>query len=96
MKGGTAGLPGSGGGGGEVREDFEDLKTTGGGFAHLAVEIGLGGVELHGDLRPAPAGHGLKIGGQRGAVHVGSNELAGGGDRQSLNLYSPAPILLPI
>lgn len=96
VEGGAGGLPGGGGGGGEVGEDFEDIETAGGGFADLAVEIRLGGVELDGDLRPAPGGHGLKIGGQRGAVHGGTDELAGGGDGDGAKAYSAVPILLSI
>ena len=96
VEGGAGGLPGRGGGGGEVGEDFEDFETTGGGFAHLAIEIGLGGVELDADFRPAPGGHALKISGQRGAVHGGADELAGGGDGKSLNVDSSVPILLSI
>jgi hypothetical protein len=67
-----------------------------GGFAHLAVEIRLGGFEFHGDLRPAPGGHGFEIGGQRGAVHGGTDELAGGGDGDGAEAYSAVPTLLSI
>ena len=96
VEGGAGGLPRSGSDGGEVGEDFEYVETIGGGFADVAVEIGFGGVELHSDLRPAPGRHGLKIGGQSGAIHGGADELAGGGDGQSLNVDSSVPILLSI
>ena len=96
MEGGAGGLPERGGGGGEVGEDFEDFEAGAGGFADLAVEIGLRGVEFDGNLRPAPGGHGFEIGGQRGSVYSGADELAGGGDGNRADAYSAVPILLSI
>lgn len=80
VEGGGGGLPGGGFGDGEVGEDFEDLEAAGGGFADLAVEAGLGGVELHGDFGPGSGGHAGEIGGERGAVCFRADECAGVGD----------------
>ena len=74
--------------GGKIGEDFECFKAPGCGFADMTVEIGLGGVELHGDLRPTPGGHSLKIGSQRGAVDGYADESASGGGINGLNFYT--------
>lgn len=82
VEGGGGGLPGGGFRDGEVGEDFEDFESACGGFTDLAIEVGLGGIELHGDLGPGSDWYAGEVGGESGAACFHADESASEGQWQ--------------